>query len=78
MSSPDEQHSYKEPLSPVGMMQSGMAALFVTPSPKKMMETATNLLMTNLSSTRESHQAQLLQMVFRTMVSIRLFQSRQR
>jgi hypothetical protein len=35
MSSPDEQPSYKEPLSPVGRMQSGLAALFVTPSPKK-------------------------------------------
>jgi hypothetical protein len=35
MSSPKEQPSYKEPLSPVGRMQSGLAALFVTPSPKK-------------------------------------------
>ncbi len=25
-----------EPLSPIGRMQSGLAALFVTPSPKKM------------------------------------------
>jgi hypothetical protein len=35
MSSPNEQPSYKEPLSPVGRKQSGLAALFVTPSPKK-------------------------------------------
>ncbi len=35
MSSPEERPSYKEPLSPVGMTQSGLAALFVTPSPKQ-------------------------------------------
>jgi hypothetical protein len=35
MSSPEEQSSYKEPLSPIGRTQSGLAALFVTPSPKK-------------------------------------------
>jgi hypothetical protein len=35
MSLPEEQPSYEEPLSPVGMMQSGLAASFVTPSPKK-------------------------------------------
>jgi hypothetical protein len=35
MSSPDEQPSYEEPLSPVERMQSGLAASFVTPSPKK-------------------------------------------
>jgi hypothetical protein len=35
MSSPEEQPSYKEPSSPVGRMQSGLAASFVTPSPKK-------------------------------------------
>jgi hypothetical protein len=35
MSLPDEQPSYKEPSSPVGRMQLGLAALFVTPSPKK-------------------------------------------
>jgi hypothetical protein len=34
MSSPEEQHSYEEPSSPVGRMQSGFAASFVTPSPK--------------------------------------------
>jgi hypothetical protein len=34
MSSPDEQPSYEEPLSPVGWMQSGLAASFVTPSQK--------------------------------------------
>jgi hypothetical protein len=34
MSSPEQQPSYKEPLSPVGTMQSGLAALFVTPSQK--------------------------------------------
>ena len=35
MSSPDEQPSYKEPSSPVGRMQSGLATSFVTPSQKK-------------------------------------------
>ncbi len=34
MSSPNGQLSYEEPSSPVGRMQSGLAALFVTPSPK--------------------------------------------
>ncbi len=35
MSLPEEQSSYKEPLSPIGRMQLGLAASFVTPSPKK-------------------------------------------
>jgi hypothetical protein len=35
MSLPEERPSYEEPSSPVGTMQSGLAALFVTPSPKK-------------------------------------------
>ncbi len=35
MSLPEEQPSYKEPSSLVGRMQSGLAALFVTPSPTK-------------------------------------------
>jgi hypothetical protein len=35
MSLLDERPSYKEPSSPVGRMQSSLAALFVTPSPKK-------------------------------------------
>jgi hypothetical protein len=35
MSLPEEQPSYKEPLSPIGTMQLGMAALFVAPSQKK-------------------------------------------
>jgi hypothetical protein len=35
MSSLDERPSYKEPSSPVGRMQSGLAALFITPSLKK-------------------------------------------
>ncbi len=34
MSLPDEQYSYMEPSSPIGRMQSGLAASFVTPSPK--------------------------------------------
>ncbi len=34
MSSPDEQYSYMEPSSPIGRMQLGLAASFVTPSPK--------------------------------------------
>jgi hypothetical protein len=34
MSSPEERPSYKEPSSPIGKMQSGLAALFVTPSRK--------------------------------------------
>ncbi len=57
MSSPEERPYYKEPSSPVGMTQLGLVALFVTPSAKKMMETAIDSLMTNLSSTRGSHQA---------------------
>ncbi len=35
MSSPDERSLYMEPLSPIGRMQLGLAASFVTPSPKK-------------------------------------------
>ncbi len=35
MSSPDKQSSYMEPSSPIGRTQSGLAALFVLPSPKK-------------------------------------------
>ncbi len=35
MSSPDEQSSYMEPLSPIGRTQSSLAASIVTPSPKK-------------------------------------------
>jgi hypothetical protein len=35
MSLTDERPSNEEPLSSVGMMQSGLAALFATPSPKK-------------------------------------------
>jgi hypothetical protein len=35
MSSPEEQPSFKEPSSPIGRMQSGLPALFVTPSLKK-------------------------------------------
>jgi hypothetical protein len=40
MSLLEEQPSYKEPSSSIGMTMLGLAALFVTPSPKKMMETA--------------------------------------
>jgi hypothetical protein len=35
MSSPEERLSYKEPSSPVGTMQCGLTASFVTPSSKK-------------------------------------------
>jgi hypothetical protein len=35
MSSPKEQPSYEEPSSPIKMTQLGLAASFVTPSPKK-------------------------------------------
>jgi hypothetical protein len=35
MSSPEERFIYKEPSSPIGRMQSGLAALIDTPSPKK-------------------------------------------
>ncbi len=35
MSLPNKQYSYMEPSSPIGRMQSGLAASFVTPSPKK-------------------------------------------
>jgi hypothetical protein len=45
-------------------MQLGLAALFITPSPKKTIEMVTDLLMTNLSLTRGSHQAQRLKEVF--------------
>jgi hypothetical protein len=36
MSLPDKRSSYMDPLSPIGRTQSGLAASFVTPSPKKM------------------------------------------
>jgi hypothetical protein len=36
MSLPEEQFLYEEPSSPIGKMQSGLAASIVTPSPKKM------------------------------------------
>jgi hypothetical protein len=35
MSLPEEQPPFKEPLSPIRRMQSVLAALFITPSPKK-------------------------------------------
>ncbi len=35
MSLLEEQSLYEEPLSPIGRTQLGLAALFVTPSPKK-------------------------------------------
>jgi hypothetical protein len=35
MSLPEEQPPFKEPSSPVGRMQLGLAALFITPSLKK-------------------------------------------
>ncbi len=35
MSLPDKRSSYMEPSSPIGRMQLGLAASFVTPSPKK-------------------------------------------
>ncbi len=35
MSLPEEQSSLEEPLSPIGMKHLGLAASFVTPSPKK-------------------------------------------
>jgi hypothetical protein len=35
MSSLEEQPPFKEPSSPIGRMQSGLAASFITPSPKK-------------------------------------------
>jgi hypothetical protein len=35
MSLPEERPSFEEPSSPVGTTQSGLPALFVTPSPKK-------------------------------------------
>jgi hypothetical protein len=45
-----------------------------TKSKTKMLETVTDLLMTNLSLTTGSHQARLLQKVISTMVSIHLSQ----
>ncbi len=35
MSLPEERFLYEEPSSPIGRTQSGLAALIVTPSPKK-------------------------------------------
>ncbi len=35
MSLPEEQPPFKEPSSLIGRMQSGLAASFITPSPKK-------------------------------------------
>ncbi len=35
MSLPKERPPFKEPLSPIGKMQLGLAASFITPSPKK-------------------------------------------
>ncbi len=35
MNLPDKQSSYMEPSSPIGRTHLGLAALFVTPSPKK-------------------------------------------
>jgi hypothetical protein len=35
MCSPEEQPPFEEPSSLIGRMQSGLAALFITPSPKK-------------------------------------------
>jgi hypothetical protein len=35
MSFPEEQHPFKEPLSPIGRTQLGLEASFVTPSPKR-------------------------------------------
>ncbi len=35
MSSPEERPPFEEPSSPIGRMQSGLASLFITPSPKK-------------------------------------------
>jgi hypothetical protein len=35
MSLPDKRSSYMEPSSPIGRMQLGLAASFVTPNPKK-------------------------------------------
>ena len=35
MGLPEEQPPFEEPLSPIGRMQLGLAASFITPSPKK-------------------------------------------
>jgi hypothetical protein len=63
MSLLEEYPSFKEPSSFIGRMQLGLAASSITPSQKKTMEMVTNLLMTNLSLTRASHQAQRLKEV---------------
>ncbi len=70
MSSLDKQSSHMEPSSSIGRTQSGLAALFVMPSPKKRMEKLTELLMTNPISTRGSRWAQRLQKMIRTMVQV--------
>jgi hypothetical protein len=59
MSLPEEQSSLEEPSAPIGRKQTGSAASFETPNPKKG-NVATDSSMKNLSSTRGSHQAQWL------------------
>ncbi len=44
MSLPEERPPFEEPSSPIGRMQSGLAASFTIPSPKKTMEMVTNSL----------------------------------
>jgi hypothetical protein len=65
MSFPKKQPPFKEPLSPIGRTQSGLAESYENrlshQVQKEMMEMATDLLMINRLSTRGSHQAQPLQ-----------------
>jgi hypothetical protein len=66
MSSTEKQCPFKEPMSPIQRRQSGLAELFVTPSPKKaikVIKVAMDSSMENLSSMRGSHQAQRLQKI---------------
>ncbi len=53
MSLPDERPSYKEPSSPVGRMQSGLAALFVTPDQNFLEETVTDSSRTTFMNKRK-------------------------
>ncbi len=63
MNLPEEWPLFDKPSSSIGRMQSDLAALFVTQFQKQIIEMANDLLMTNFSLIRESHQARQLQKV---------------
>jgi hypothetical protein len=61
MSLPEEQPLFKKPSSPYWKDATGFGSFVCHTKSKKMMEMATNSLMTNFSLTRGSHQARWLQ-----------------